>query len=767
MLWRALRRVPLFGALVRLGDRMLWSRTIRASGVVDAGFYAAQRGWRSASDRRAVRDYVARGFRRGLSLNPLVDELVAGRELPEPWRVPALYAYLVSDRATVRLHPWWDAMAVRDSSPSSDSAGPLERMWTQGEHAPLELQVGLVRATISLGEFRGLAQAAARRWKQSEMALAAASASASGRPSLLWLVQRQDREYDRRLGAAIALAGNARVVVSLIDADASQHISLAILQHLLPAVEVVAISGQQSFGELTSLLVPRLGNGVFAVIEPAVTLNEEEVRRLWAAVAPGQVVAPVQLQADGTVASFGAARIAGAGVYRVLADHPVEDLAGFEGARVDVPLLAGRTFAMTGADFEQVAKAHGGTAPQSLAQISARLAALGGMSRVSVLTDILCARFSPDLAFGGAPDGDIPCGHSEPDDTEAAVALLRRAGFRVRGWESAGDEPAPILEWLRPHPSSRRWAIKICAPAGPAGDVWGDRHFGRGLAAALRRAGHFVAVDAFDAKDRPTSRLDDVTLVVRGPYRIDPPETGVRLEWIISHPDLITPDELSRFDAVFAASERWSTKVSREWQVAVEPLLECTDIDLFRPQGLPRGDDIVFVGTARGIARPSVVVPLNAGIPVKVYGPDWRTYISAAAIAATSIPNEELPERYETASIDLNDQWPAMKREGFMAMRPFDVDAAGGRVISVDVDGIEALFQGAVIAYSDEEDLVRLLRSDPNQLFPTETRLAEISAKIRELHSFDARSRDLVAAASAVEAERATTKRPRGPSRLA
>ena len=100
-------------------------------------------------------------------------------------------------------------------------------------------------------------------------------------------------------------------------------------------------------------------------------------------------------------------------------------------------------------------------------------------------------------------------------------------------------------------------------------------------------------------------------------------------------------------------------------------------------------------------------------------------------------------------------------------MRPFDVVAAGGRVISEDVDGIEALFQGAVIAYSDEEDLVRLLRSDPNQLFPTETRLAEISAKIRELHSFDARSRDLVAAASAVEAERATTKRPRGPSRLA
>ncbi len=61
-----------------------------------------------------------------LSLNPLFDELVAGRALPEPDRVPALYAYLVSDRRTVSVHPWWDAPA------DGHRAGALRHLTTSG-----------------------------------------------------------------------------------------------------------------------------------------------------------------------------------------------------------------------------------------------------------------------------------------------------------------------------------------------------------------------------------------------------------------------------------------------------------------------------------------------------------------------------------------------------------------------------------------------------------------------------------------------------------
>jgi hypothetical protein len=303
----------------------------------------------------------------------------------------------------------------------------------------------------------------------------------------------------------------------------------------------------------------------------------------------------------------------------------------------------------------------------------------------------------------------------------------------------SGDA-SPVLRWRRPQSGARRWAIKICAPAGRAGAVWGDTHFARGLANALRRRGHTVVVDAFDARNRPTGYLDDVSIAIRGPYRIDPVPWGVRMQWIISHPDEITRAEVAGFDRVFAASERWADAVSRRWGIPVEPLLEATDTDLFHPTGLPRGEDVVFVGTARGIPRPSVVAPLAAGIPVRVYGPDWRPFIPQSAIAARSLSNERLPERYETASVVLNDQWPAMRREGFIAMRPFDAVAAGGRVISEAVDGIEEIFDGAVVTYRDPAHLVELLRADPGDVFPDDARLAEIAERIRIEHSFDARA---------------------------
>ena len=139
-----------------------------------------------------------------------------------------------------------------------------------------------------------------------------------------------------------------------------------------------------------------------------------------------------------------------------------------------------------------------------------------------------------------------------------------------------------------------------------------------------------------------------------------------------------------------------------------------------------------------------MVGPLEAGIAVKVYGPDWRGFIPAEAIAATSIANERLSERYETASIVLNDQWPAMRREGFMAMRLFDAVAAGGRVVSERVDGVPELFGGAAIAFDSTHHLVSVLRQDPSELFPSELALAAASAHVRAVHSFDARAGELV-----------------------
>ena len=80
-------------------------------------------------------------------------------------------------------------------------------------------------------------------------------------------------------------------------------------------------------------------------------------------------------------------------------------------------------------------------------------------------------------------------------------------------------------------------------------------------------------------------------------------------------------------------------------------------------------------------------------------------------------------------------------------MRPFDAVAAGGRVISEEVDGIEEIFGGAVVTYRDGAHLVELLKSDPRDLFPDASTLARISEEVRLNHSFDARAQVLVRAA--------------------
>ena len=182
------------------GDRVWWYRTILRSGLVDSEYYAAQRGWRSALTRRAVWDYVTRGHRIGLSLNPLVDELIAGRDLPEPARVPALYAYLVSDRATVRINPWWNEPenARYGDGASTGFLPPLERAW-RDRSAVLRLTAGPETTAVSVEEYRGWALKAAHEWAalRREGTIRWArdrTAVKQAEISVVRFLQRQDRE---------------------------------------------------------------------------------------------------------------------------------------------------------------------------------------------------------------------------------------------------------------------------------------------------------------------------------------------------------------------------------------------------------------------------------------------------------------------------------------------------------------------------------------------------------------------------------------------
>ncbi len=751
-LWRSAREVHVVGAAVKVADRLWWYRSIAGSPLVDPGFYAAQRGRRTTSRRAAILHYIFFGFRKGLSLNPLFDEIYAGGSLPEVFRVPALYAYLVSDRPTVSVHPWWDAVSHGREARDVDDAA-LEAVWENRDDAVLELTAAHRSRSVSVLEFRSWAIEAASEWARHDFRGVPATRPGSARASVIGMVQQRDRRYARRLTqlARASQAGMEPVAV-LIQPDASQWISARVLTNVDPAVRVTGRRSAATWAQAVSGAVAETHGDVLAVLDARSEMDDADLERMITQAGRGDAVIPCGRAFDGTLVGVGAACIDAPLPWPILQHHPVEDLAGLGDEVVEVPLLTGRTFAVPRLLFNEptawdLSLVNAG----ELEVFSLELRRRNPSVRFVADPRIRPVQDEPERAFSARrPARFVAAVKRRPSvrDGDRAKHLIELAGFDLEGWRAdRTGGPTPILRWRRPSTRALRWAIKICAPAGRRGEVWGDLHFAQGLAAALRRLGHTVVIDAFDARLRSTTYLDDVSLVVRGPYRIDPPPTGVSMQWIISHPDQITRREVAQFHAVFAASVSWSRMVSSKWGVSVEPLLECTDTDKFTPQGLPRGDDIVFVGTARGIPRPSVVAPLGAGIPVRVYGPDWRPFIPASAIVATSIPNSELPGRYETASVVLNDQWPAMRRMGFIAMRPFDAVAVGARVISEHVEGIEPIFRGAVVTYDDEADLVGLLRRDPDELFPSDERLDEIAAYVRAEHSFDARARVLDGAA--------------------
>lgn len=696
-LWRASRSAPVLGALLARLDRLWWTRTISRADVVDLEYARLLLG-PAVTMRGAIRAYVSGGFREGLSLNPLFLEQHVSAQLPDSDRVPALYAYLVADATKISTTLAWDAVGFAKERPESVAApgGPLGVAWRESVDGAA-LHFG------SAGADRLVTRAEVIANARDALGAQTGAASLDGPHTLIvWRLNDSDSDgTDLRTVVGVAEERGAAVLLDIASAPRSLRVAAA--QLTLPG-EQIALVEDLSLASLTphlsttsTLLVSRAagasisGADLHAIIESSRT---EPHAALW-------------VDEDGTIASAGLGAHDGQG-FRLFAGHAREDLR-----------MLGDTLAPTAADSPITARVLGDDrTPRTLLTA----AAVSDDSSVSPKVD---------------PDAEL---HLE--------GLAPGRGLEIRGWGQDGPLMHRVAEEFRLEDGSvvprLRWAIKTAAPAGPRGESWGDTHFARGLAAALERLGQYAAVDALPAAHRSSSGLDDVHLILRGPERIVPPETGTALIWIISHPDEITEDELDAFDLRYAASVPWAESASSRLGHVIRPLTQCTDTTRFAPHGSPRTDDLVFVGTARGIARPSVVEPLRVGARVRVYGPDWRGYIPASAITATHVPNEELPALYEGAGAVLNDHWPAMRREGFVSNRLYDVIAAGGRAISDDVVGIAETFGSAVRTYRSEAELRELALTPVKDLFPSESDLAQIAERIRQEHSFDARARTLL-----------------------
>lgn len=338
-----------------------------------------------------------------------------------------------------------------------------------------------------------------------------------------------------------------------------------------------------------------------------------------------------------------------------------------------------------------------------------------------------------------------------------------QAGFEVVGQVPAAGLPgsgrrtalAPMV--IRPRSyvtdgpaaglPSLRWAIKSSAPGGSRGDEWGDTFFADDLVEALRALGQDAFVDRRGAHQRPgADHLDDVTLWLRGRSEAFVQPGATNILWIISHPDMVPPEELqSGFDLVYAASIPWSARVSAESALTVRPLLQATNPRRFSPDG-PVIDvgGALFVGSTRGAVRPIVRDAVEAAIDLRIFGRGWDESVEATHVLGTYLDNADLPAAYRGSDVVLNDHWADMAEHSLFSNRLFDAVAAGARVVSDPVPGLAEIFGSSVQTYASLDEL-RSLTSPDSDRWPSADEMAAQAAKIASEHSFVQRATVMLA----------------------
>ncbi|MEO5709934.1 MAG: glycosyltransferase, partial [Nocardioidaceae bacterium] len=694
-----------------------------------------------------------------------------------------LVAYLQGRRFDVSVHPLFDAAGYLRSHPTAAShpSGPLGH-YTESGAAAGAAPNRWYRPRPD--EPRGLVDWAAVSWR----AWHERRADVTGEPpSVDWdrlaaeprdetvvsvvVTTREDWRATRAAVASVLAADvpDGLTVECVVVDDGSGSLAAQVLdslERIHDRVRVRHLGAPQGEARARDLALPLARGGVVVLLDHTATVDRGWLAPLVAPVAGSEVRATqsLLLNPSGSLRSAGTAFPGLGGLpYPFLADFPVEDTRGLDGLTFSA--LSGSALAIRTADLVAV-RGSDPDLPLDLADadLCLRLAALGpGTLRVVPASRVTVAGSRrPGSAAGDAAGRRRfldRWGETAPEDD---AELWGSRGFEVVGREAA---TGPILARSRAHVAEGaprlRWALKNPATPGSWGDAWGDTHFARNLATGLRALGQEVVVDRRDDYYRPSGYLDDVVLTLRGRTELVPqdprPDGQVSLAWVISHPEMVSREEVASYDRVFAASRSWAARSSQDWSVRIEPLLQATDPDLFRPDRAEpdTGHEVLFVGGSRGEERQMVRDAIDAGLPLAVFGSQWEDFIPASLVRGEFVPNDELGALYAAAGVVLNDHWPDMRRDGFVSNRLFDAVACGARVVSDEVAGLEDLFGASVRVVHDAAELGALLGGgDLDAVFGSLEERRTVAERVRREHTFRQRARRLLDAALEVRGAR-------------
>ncbi len=335
----------------------------------------------------------------------------------------------------------------------------------------------------------------------------------------------------------------------------------------------------------------------------------------------------------------------------------------------------------------------------------------------------------------------------------AAVEQISAGSTRLPVPVEAGVVPDALAAVIRREMLDRveRRSIAICVgvPSWEAAERWGDYHFARALQRQLERLGRPTRLRFLPDWDEPVAAASDVVIHLLGLRRLRVRPGQLNVLWNISHPDVVTDELLADFDLAFCASTPFAAKLAERSGRPVMPLHQATDPDRFRPEPGGPPCELLLVANSRGVHR-KIVDDLTPTVrDLAVYGSNWRPdLIDPRHLRGDHVANAELNRHYAAAEIVLNDHWDDMRREGFISNRIYDALASGAFVISDDVEGMAAEFDGAVATYREPAELRALIDRYLGDPVARRARAEPGRAAVLARHTFAHRAATIVAAIS-------------------
>ena len=288
-------------------------------------------------------------------------------------------------------------------------------------------------------------------------------------------------------------------------------------------------------------------------------------------------------------------------------------------------------------------------------------------------------------------------------DPDRRAELAARYAAVVRERHTYASRARDLRQLLRRWAEGPRLSIAVGARTWPEAERWGDLYFARALQRGFARRGLPTTVHPHGEWPAAGSR-SDVALHLFGARAPVVSRGQISLLWIISHPDYITPELCEPYDRVFVASDGFAARLAERTKTPVVPLHQATDPERFWPDPTGPAHELLFVGSSRGLERPVVSAAASGGHELAVYGTGWTSdLLDLRHVRGEWIPNEEVRRYYSSAKVVLADHYDDMRDQGFISNRIYDALACGSFVLSDDVPGIDAEFDGAVVACDGPE----------------------------------------------------------------